>query len=317
MRYVNTKPNGDALRKCILEGPYEISTITIPSQPTIDDSPPVEEQTVFETLSNMSSENKAQYDAEKEAIDLILTRIGDGIYSTIDACKTTHEMWIAIKRLQQEVYEIHVKKIATNVNPLALVAATQQYPDTYYQAPKSHKSYASTSKQSSSTRSHVSTRYKGKEIAKPITPPPESASEEDKQADWLEDTNEEVDKQELESHYMYMAKIQEVPTTDLGPSFDAEPLEENIEIELEKYKTYHNRTLEHDTLEEKHDELVKQSLLTKSRYEGLLKEKNTIIKDLKLKEENDLDKLIAMEKQLKFLNEIDINKISQFKQFIC
>ncbi|GJR40037.1 LTR copia-type gag-polypeptide [Tanacetum coccineum] len=52
-----------------------------------------------------------------------------------------------------------------------------QYP--YYQAPKSHKSYALPSKQSSSTRSHASTRYKGKEIAKPTTPLSESASEED------------------------------------------------------------------------------------------------------------------------------------------
>ncbi|GJR11585.1 hypothetical protein Tco_0794237 [Tanacetum coccineum] len=44
---------------------------------------------------------------------------------------------------------------------------------------ESHKSYAPTSKASLPTRSHVSTRNKGKEIAKPITPPSESASEED------------------------------------------------------------------------------------------------------------------------------------------
>nr|GFD58780.1 hypothetical protein [Tanacetum cinerariifolium] len=34
------------------------------------------------------------------------------------------------------------------------------------------------------------------------------------QYDWLADTDEEVDEQELEAHYSYMAKIQEVPTTD-------------------------------------------------------------------------------------------------------
>ncbi|GKA89623.1 retrovirus-related pol polyprotein from transposon TNT 1-94 [Tanacetum coccineum] len=44
---------------------------------------------------------------------------------------------------------------------------------------ESHKSYAPTSKASLPTRSHATTRYKGKEIAKPITPPSESASEED------------------------------------------------------------------------------------------------------------------------------------------
>ncbi|GJX61503.1 retrovirus-related pol polyprotein from transposon TNT 1-94 [Tanacetum coccineum] len=347
MRYVDTKPNGDALRKCILEGPYKLSTVTIPGQPAINDSLTIEEQTILETLSNMFSENKAHYDAEKEAIHLILTGIKDEIYSTVDACKTTYKIWIAIERLQQgeslnkqdvktslfwefgrftsrdgetiesyyfsffnnfnhnEVDEIRAEKIARNANPLALVAATQQYPNTYYLEPKSHKSYAPTSKQSSSTRSHVSTRHKGKKIAKPITPPSESASKKDsdpeqaqrdkemqknieliakyfkkiykptnnnlrtssttrnknmdtyprykndnqtgqfgnqrtvtvagaketlrkqaEQADWLEDTDEEVDEQELEAHYMYMAKIQEVPTIDSGPSFDAEPLEE-------------------------------------------------------------------------------------------
>nr|GFC18081.1 hypothetical protein [Tanacetum cinerariifolium] len=43
------------------------------------------------------------------------------------------------------------------------------------------------------------------------------------QYDWLEDTDEEVDEQELEAHYSYMAKIQEVPTTDSGT--DSEPVE--------------------------------------------------------------------------------------------
>ncbi|GJT60000.1 hypothetical protein Tco_1003533 [Tanacetum coccineum] len=46
-----------------------------------------------------------------------------------------------------------------------------------------------------------------------------------KQGDWLDDTDEEPDKQELEAHYMYMAKIQEVPTADSGPTHDAKPLE--------------------------------------------------------------------------------------------
>nr|GEV82004.1 hypothetical protein [Tanacetum cinerariifolium] len=191
---------------------------------------------------------------------------------------------------QKEVNEIRAERIAKNANPLALLVATQPYPDPYYQAPKSHKSYAPPSKQSSSTIYNASTKYKGKEIAKPITPPYESASEEDsdpeqaqrdkgslgirgkcnkaretvgsqlvqqtgiqcfnckefghfakeyrkpkkekdstyhkvkmllckqaekgvslqaEQADWLEDTDEEIDEQELEAHYNYIAKIQE------------------------------------------------------------------------------------------------------------
>ncbi|GJS38189.1 hypothetical protein Tco_0563232 [Tanacetum coccineum] len=201
LRYIDTRPNGDALRKYILQA--------------------------IETILNMSPKNKAHYESEKEAIYLLLTGIRDEIYSTVDACKTTHEIWIAIERLQQvatmqvnvqflqqlqpewlrfvtivkqqheldkvsyhklfnvlkqyqkEVNEIRAERIATNANPLALVASAQPHPDPYYQAPKSHKSYAPTSKQLSSTRSNASTKFKGKEIAKPITPPSESASEED------------------------------------------------------------------------------------------------------------------------------------------
>ncbi|GJV84400.1 hypothetical protein Tco_1524298 [Tanacetum coccineum] len=90
-----------------------------------------------------------------------------------------HKLFDVLKQYQKEVNEIRAERIAMNANPLALVAAAQQYPDPYYQAPKPHKSYAPTSKQSSSTRSIASTKHKGKEIAKPITPSFESASEED------------------------------------------------------------------------------------------------------------------------------------------
>nr|GEX35393.1 phospholipase-like protein [Tanacetum cinerariifolium] len=44
------------------------------------------------------------------------------------------------------------------------------------------------------------------------------------QYDWLTKTDEEVDEQELEAHYSYMAKIQEVPTADSGT--DSKPVEQ-------------------------------------------------------------------------------------------
>ncbi|GKB79967.1 integrase, catalytic region, zinc finger, CCHC-type containing protein [Tanacetum coccineum] len=44
------------------------------------------------------------------------------------------------------------------------------------------------------------------------------------QADWLEDTNEEIDEQELEAHYSYMAKIQEVSPEE--SSSTGQPLEQ-------------------------------------------------------------------------------------------
>ncbi|GJS76093.1 hypothetical protein Tco_0725974 [Tanacetum coccineum] len=572
LRYIDTRPNGDALKKFILE---------------------------VETVLNMSPENKAHFESKKEAIHLILIGIGDEIYSTVDACKIAHEMWEAIERLQQgeslniqdvktnlfwefgkftshdgETIESYYtrfykllnemirnnltvvtmlvnvqflqqlqpewSRIAKNANPLALVTIAQPYQDPYYQTSKSLKLSAPTSKALLPTRSHATTRHKGKETAKPITPPSESAFEEDsdpeqaqkvkemqknlalivkyfkklykptnnnlgtssntrnknvdttsryknnnqskqfgnqmtmtvagaretvgghvvqqsgiqcfnckefaEQSDWLADTDEDIDEQEMEAHYIYMAKIQEVPNADSGTG--SEPLEqvqydtgynvfaneiqhseqsksisntcivetgdsnvipdspnmcdndikndqndvecddervalanlianlkldvdENKKIQkqlkkanttlaheltdctskqtdwLENYKTFNDRNVDYEKLEhklnetlgllaqkyidikeglklkayeilvvkEKHDELVKQSLLTKSHYEGLVNDKTKVIMDLKLKEEKDIDKMISMEKQLKFLNEI-VYKRSQSIQTI-
>ncbi|GKA85486.1 hypothetical protein Tco_0807140 [Tanacetum coccineum] len=224
-----------------------------------------------------------------------------------------HTLFDILKQYQNEVNDIRAERIAKSANPLALLAAAQPYSDNYYQAPKPQRSNAT----SSSTRPSASTRHKGKEIAKPVTPQSESVSEEDsdpeqaqrdkdmqknlallakyfkklykptnnnlrtssnsrnktedtpprynndnqsgqfgnqrkitvdgarenvgsqeakgvkdytyhkekmmmckqaeqgvplqaEQADWLEETDEEIDEQELEAHYSFMAKIQEV-----------------------------------------------------------------------------------------------------------
>nr|GEV06422.1 copia protein [Tanacetum cinerariifolium] len=473
LRYIDTRSNGDALRKCILNGPYIPTTVLAQAVAATDDSPAIPEHTMVETPMNMSPANKAHFESKKEAIHLILTGIGDEIYSTVDACQTAQEMWEAIERLQQvnvqflqqlqpewsrfvtivkqqhkldevsyhklfdilkqypkEVNELRAERLARNANPLALVATAQASQDPYYQTSKSHKSYAPSSKASILTRSHTTTRYKGKEIAKPTTPPSESAFEEDidpEQAQKDKDiqknlaliaqyfkkiykptnnnlgtssnsrnknvdttprlgysvltarnlvillsnaesqkglktphTDEEIDEQELEAHYSYMAKIQEVPIADTG--IDSEPLEQlqndtgynvfandlqhlsnlnplvthelkecktiltetsktlgesnsvrdscivalqNKQTEFVKYKAFNDHTIDYEKLErklnktlrqlaqkdieikeglkikayeivvvkEKHDELIKQSLLTKSHYEGLVKQK--------------------------------------------
>ncbi|GKC92872.1 hypothetical protein Tco_1158314 [Tanacetum coccineum] len=122
LRYIDTRPNGNALWKCILKGPYTTTIVTTPVASATEDSP---------ALKKCGKPSK-----------------GDN-------------------------------KNGPNANPLALVATAQTLQDPYYQSSKPHKSYAPTSKASLPTRSHATTRYKGKEIAKPITPPSESASEED------------------------------------------------------------------------------------------------------------------------------------------
>ncbi|GJW83283.1 hypothetical protein Tco_0156428 [Tanacetum coccineum] len=222
------KPNGDALKKCILEGPYTPTTIVIPAIPATDNSPAVPEQTTIaierlqqgESLNiqdvktnlfwefgkftshdgeSMESYYSRFYKMMNEMIRNNLTvatmqvnvrflqqlqpewsRFVTIVKQQQDLDTVSyHKLFDVLKQYQKEVNEIRAERIAKNANPLALVAAAQPHQDIYYNAPKSHRSYAPTSTTSLSTRSHSTTRHKGKEIAKPITPPSESASEED------------------------------------------------------------------------------------------------------------------------------------------
>nr|GEV04965.1 retrovirus-related Pol polyprotein from transposon TNT 1-94 [Tanacetum cinerariifolium] len=84
-----------------------------------------------------------------------------------------------MQQYQNEVNELHAERLARNANPLALVATAQACQDPYYQSSRSHRSQAPSLKPSILTKSYTTTRHKGKEIAKPITPLSETASEED------------------------------------------------------------------------------------------------------------------------------------------
>nr|GEY88742.1 hypothetical protein [Tanacetum cinerariifolium] len=547
LRYIDTRPNGDALRKCILSGPYKPTTVLVQAVVATDDSLAIPKHMTVETPMNMSPENKAYFSTQEmwEAIE----RLQQGKSLNIQDVKTnlfwefgkftshdgeTTESYytrfyklmnemiqnnLTVATMQKEVNELHAE--ARNANPLALIATAQANQDPYYQTSKSHKSYAPSSKPLILTRTYTTTRYKGKEIAKPITPPSKIAFEEDndpkqaqrdkdmqknldliakyfkkiykptnnnlrtssnsrnknvdttprpvvqqsgiqcfnckefghfakecrkpkkvtnsayhkekmllckqaeqgvtlqaEQYDWLEDTGEEIDEQELEAHYSYIAKIQEqsesisntclVETDDSNVMHDSPDMcdddihndqndvvsddervalanlklnvDENKKIQkqlkkanttlaqelkecktilaetsktlresnsvwdiclvslqnkqtgFEKYKAFNDRTVDYGKLErklnetlgqlaqkdieikeglktkayeisvvkEKHDELIKHSLLTKSHYEGLVKQKTKIITDLKLREEHDINKMLSMEKQLKF-----------------
>ncbi|GJT30618.1 hypothetical protein Tco_0910893 [Tanacetum coccineum] len=305
LRYIDTRPKGNALRKCSLEGPYQPTTVTIPAVPEIENSPEVPERTTVETILTMSSENKEHYESEKEAIHLILTGIGDEIYSTVDACKTAHEMWEAIERLQQGE-SLNIQDVKTNLfwefgkfTSHDGETIESLYTMFYKLMNEMIRNNLTVDKMQVNVQFRQQlqpewSRHKGKEIAKPITPPSESPSDEDsdheqaqkdkemqqnlaliakykndnqtgqfrnqkavneckkpkrvkdstyhkektllckqakkgvqlqaEQSDWLADTDEEIDEQELEAHYSYMEKIQEVPNADSGT--DSETLKQ-------------------------------------------------------------------------------------------
>nr|GEW08668.1 retrovirus-related Pol polyprotein from transposon TNT 1-94 [Tanacetum cinerariifolium] len=170
LRYIDTRPNGDALTKSILEGPYTPSNVIIPAIPATDDSPEVLEQTVVETILNMPPEKKEHYQSKKEVIHLLFTRIEDEIYSTVDACKIAHDMWIAIKRLQQGE-SLYIQDVKTN---LFWEFGRFTSPDG-----ESMESYYSRFYKMMNEMIRNNLTVATMQIAKPITPPSESAFKED------------------------------------------------------------------------------------------------------------------------------------------
>ncbi|GKA06194.1 hypothetical protein Tco_0685418 [Tanacetum coccineum] len=65
-------------------GPGRYSQWRSPVEAT-ENIQPVAAHEEVETIYNMTTENKLYFQAKKEAIFLILTGIGDKIYSTVDA----------------------------------------------------------------------------------------------------------------------------------------------------------------------------------------------------------------------------------------
>nr|GEY79510.1 hypothetical protein [Tanacetum cinerariifolium] len=391
LRYVDTRPNGEALRKCILSGPYKPTTVLVQSIKATDNSPAVPEHTTVETPTNISPENKAHFLVEKEAIHLILTGIGDDIYSTVDACQTQY---------QNEVNEPYAEKLARNANPLALVAtaqATDTNEEVDEQELEAHYSYIAKIQevlnadsgtdsepvehvqnnaeynvfandlQHSEQSESVSNTYLVETDDSNVTPDLPDMCEGDIQNEQNDvesddervalanlianlkldvDENKKIQKQLKKANATLAQELKECKailaetSKSLGESISVRDsclvALQTKHTEFEKYKAFNDRTVDYDKVErklnealgqlahkdtvireglktkayelsvvkEKHDELMKQSLLTKSQYECLVKQKMKVITDLKLREEHDIEKILSMEKQLKFLNEV-------------
>nr|GEY09678.1 hypothetical protein [Tanacetum cinerariifolium] len=202
----------------------------------------------MENYKNVSQDIRNKLDAEAKAVQIILTRIYNDIYSTVDACLNACEMWKATKRLKQEwqrsvtlvkqsqelkivsyhklydilkqhqnkVNEIRAERLARTANPRVFVSQQQLV----YHPQNHHTHYT----QNSSTRpQQAATRNKGKAIVnspplnydqEPTMVAKDDALSKEKEIDKLmalmDDADDKPKDQELEAHYLYMAQIQEV-----------------------------------------------------------------------------------------------------------
>nr|GEY72417.1 copia protein [Tanacetum cinerariifolium] len=186
---------------------------------TIDDSSAVLEHTIVETPMNMYLKNKAHFESKKEAIHLILTGIEDEIYSIVEVCQTAQEMWEAIERIYKP----------TNNNLRTSLRLRNKNVDTTSRYKNDNQSRQFGNQRTMNVVGlgkikpksvKDSTYHKEKMLL--CKQAEKGVPLQAEQYDWLADTDEEIDEQELEAHYSYMENIQEVPIADSGT--DSEPL---------------------------------------------------------------------------------------------
>ncbi|GJT41860.1 hypothetical protein Tco_0941725 [Tanacetum coccineum] len=168
------------------------------------------------------------------------------------------------------------------------------------------------------------------------------------QADWLKDTDKEIDEPELEAHYSFMAKIQEVLPVESGS--DAEPLKKadqnaeecdderavlanlisNLKLDTDENKKIQkqlkkaNTTLSHELQEcksalEEYTSSLRDSNRTRDRYLVALHDKEVELEKMtkvikgeveKIKDIKVKDVLLACDTQLEVFNN-EVNRLSR------
>nr|GEZ68770.1 hypothetical protein [Tanacetum cinerariifolium] len=99
-RYIDTKPNHELIHYCLKNSPYKF-TWADKEVPISEGSSVTTTETYMENYKNVSQDIRDQLNAEAEVVQIILTWIDNDIYSAVDACPNTCEIWKAIERLKQ------------------------------------------------------------------------------------------------------------------------------------------------------------------------------------------------------------------------
>ncbi|GJT70058.1 hypothetical protein Tco_1029344 [Tanacetum coccineum] len=238
LRYLDTKSNGEYLRKCIFEGPYTPTNVLIAAVEAVEKSK--EMWTAIERLQQGESLN-----VQDVKTNLLLGNLGSFTSRVnvqflqqlqpewprfvtvvkqrqeIDTV-SYHKLFDVLKQFQNEiakpvtpqsesVYEEdrdpeqarRDKDMKKNLALLAKAVWKSKDDDSCWELMESEAVLGS------SKPKRVKDYAYHKEKMMMCKQAEQGVPLQAEQADWLEDTDEEIDEQELEAHYSYMAKIQD------------------------------------------------------------------------------------------------------------
>nr|GEW46398.1 reverse transcriptase domain-containing protein [Tanacetum cinerariifolium] len=112
-RYIDTKPKHELMHYCLKNPPYKFTWAD--KEVLISKGSSVTTTKMYmETYKNVSQDIRDQLNAEDKAVQIILTGIDNDIYTTVDACPNTCEMWKPTERLKQGE-SINVQDLETNL----------------------------------------------------------------------------------------------------------------------------------------------------------------------------------------------------------
>nr|GEU83311.1 hypothetical protein [Tanacetum cinerariifolium] len=226
----------------------------------------------MENYNNVSQDIRDQLNAKAEAVQIILAWIDNVIYSTVDACPNACEIWKAIGRSQPAATKSRGKATVNSPPPTydqepTMVAEDDEmstekeidklmdlislsFKKIYKPTNNNLRTSSNTSRenQDNTLRINRGTGYDNQRVVNVAGDRKNVGTQEEEaiiqlsaeQADWRDETDDKPDDQELESHYMYMERIQEVTpdaADNSGPIFDAEPLK-NVQNNDDNYNVF-------------------------------------------------------------------------------
>nr|GEV27373.1 hypothetical protein [Tanacetum cinerariifolium] len=108
-RYIDTKPTNELIHYCLTNLPH-IFTWVKQTVLVLEGSSETRTKGYMETYKNVSQDIQHQLYAKAQAVQIILKGIDNDIYSTVDDCPNSCEMWKAIERstnLPTTTLELH------------------------------------------------------------------------------------------------------------------------------------------------------------------------------------------------------------------
>nr|GEX01835.1 hypothetical protein [Tanacetum cinerariifolium] len=230
MRYIDTNPNKDQLRKCIEKVPYILTELVTPAVPIEGDNQGQPQVVRQETYINTTPENKKLIDVEAEAIHMILNELEI----------TSILLWmhdIVLKKCGMPLKDCNM---AQRGKKMQKSLAPKHFKNIYRPTNNNLRTSSNTRNKKMNTSPRTGYDRQTGQFGNQMTV---IVSENRETIGNQVDTDEEPDEQELEAHYMYMANIQEslhAVDDNPGPTYDAEPLE-NVHID-DDYNVFANET---------------------------------------------------------------------------